>query len=143
MLYLKEGVLMGRKVIFMYALTIALLSGCSNKNEIVTVTEENTEQSVSEVITDEQALTAIQNYCYNKNPDLENVISEGTYPVYWDILSSDDNEVVILFRSYTGAQNRYYIDRNNGDTYVTEFVPSVMDEEERTDESFNVSDFLK
>ena len=128
------------KIIF-YILTCVLyiifLTGCT-KNSEVTI---DIEQSVSESITDEQAIAAIQNYCYNNNPDLESIVAENNYPVYWDISSSDEGEIVILFRSYTGSQNRYYIDRNTGDTYVTEFVPGIMDEEERTGESFNITEF--
>lgn len=45
--------------------------------------------------------------------------------------------------SYTAAQIRYYIDRNTGDTYVTEFVPGMTDGEGKTDEQFNVKDYYK
>jgi hypothetical protein len=93
-------------------------------------------------ITDEQALAAIKNYCFINNPDLEGIINEGEYPVYWDISSSDENEIVVVFRSYTGAQNRYYIDPVSGDTYGTELVPGIIDEEQRTEEFFNVRDYL-
>lgn len=93
-------------------------------------------------LSDEQALSAIRRYSYNNNPELESIVNAGDYPVYWDISSSDEHEVVVLFRSYTGAQIRYYIDRITGDTYVTEFVPGISSEEERTDESLNVRDYL-
>lgn len=104
--------------------------------------DEETAEAEEQVITEEQALDAIKSYCYIGNPDLESIVSAGQYPVYWDISSSDENEIVVLFRSYTGAQNRYYIDRNTGDTYVTEFVPGITSEEARTDESFNVRDYF-
>ena len=122
--------------ILMGVLLVLLLPGCSKKKEIPI--EVNVEQPAAEIITEEQAILAIRNYCVSNNPDLENIMNEGEYPVYWEVLSSDDNEIVVLFRSYTGAQNRYYINRHTGDTYVTEFVPGIMDEEERTDEQFNV-----
>ena len=35
-------------------------------------------------------------------PDLEEIVSAGEYPVYWEVASSDAEEIVILFRSYTG-----------------------------------------
>ena len=60
----------------------------------------------------------------------------------WEIASSNDKEIVVLFRSYTGAQVRYYINPVSGDTYVTEFVPGITEDEERTDESFNVKDYI-
>ena len=94
------------------------------------------------VITDEQAVAAIRNYCYINNSDLEGIVNEGEYPVYWDISASDENEIVVVFRSYTGALNYYYIDPVSGDTYVTELVPGIIDEEQRTDETFNVKDYM-
>jgi hypothetical protein len=93
-------------------------------------------------ITDDQALAAIQNYCRLNNPDLEKVENAGEYQVYWEIVSSDAKEIVVLFRSYTGAQIRYYIDPVSGDTTVTEFVPGISSAEERTDESLNVWEYI-
>ena len=93
-------------------------------------------------LTDELALSAIKNYCYAGNPDLEGIVNAGEHPVSWDIASSDAQEVVVLFRSYTGAEIRYYIDRSTGDAYVTEFVPGITPEEARTEESLNVWEFL-
>ncbi len=100
------------------------------------------EDPVNDVITDEQALSAIKNYCHITNPDLEAIEKAGEYPVYWEVVSGGENEIVVLFRSYTGAEVRYYIDPASGDTYVTEFVSGITPEEERTDESFNVKDYL-
>ena len=99
------------------------------------------DRSGSGTLSDEQALAAIRNYCIAGNPDLESIAAED-YPTYWELASSDANQVVVLFRSYTGAQVRYYIDRATGDAYVTEFVPGITPEEMRTDESLNVWDYL-
>ncbi len=96
-----------------------------------------------DVLTDEQAVTAVRNYCFSNQPDLEEIVKKGEYPVYWDISSSDENEVVVVYRSYTGALIRYYIDRATGDAYVTEFVPGIFTEEQRTDETLNVRDYLE
>ena len=93
-------------------------------------------------LTDKQAISAIKKYCYISNPDLERIVNAGEYPVDWKVLSSDERKVVVLFRSYTGAQIRYYIDRITGETYVTEFMPGISSKEERTEESFNVRDYL-
>ena len=90
-------------------------------------------------LTDEQALAAIQDYCYTNNPDLQSIAESGEYPVYWELLSSDENQIVVEFRSYTGSRNRYYINPVSGETYVTEFVPGITDEEQRTGESFYLS----
>ena len=93
-------------------------------------------------LSDDQALQAIKNYCYAGNPSLKEIESAGEYPVNWEITSSSAQEIVVLYVSYTGAQIRYYIDPVTGETYVTEFVPGITTEEERTSESFDVRDFL-
>ncbi len=96
-----------------------------------------------ERITDDQAVDAITDYCYAQNPDLKDIADAGEYPVYWEISSSDDKEIVVVFRSYTGSLTFYHIDPATGDTYVTEIVPGIIDEEERTDETLNVRDYIK
>ena len=92
-------------------------------------------------VSDEQALSAVKKYCCISNPELASIEQSGEAPVYWDVSSNGDRETVVLFRSYTGAQIRYYIDTVSGETYVTEFVPGITSEEMRTDESLNVWDY--
>ena len=99
------------------------------------------EGSESDALTDEQALEAVKNYCFSKNPDLKNKVDSGEYNIYWDVTSSNADKIVVLFRSYTSAQIRYYIDPISGETYVTELVPGIIDEEQRTEESFNIRDY--
>ena len=138
-------------------LIIVMFCGCSGKSDVTKINESAlndtfvstaepglpaTEIGTEEMLSDEQALSAIRSYCCTMNPDLENIVKTGKYPVYWNVSSSDEHEIVVLFRSYTGAQNRYYIDRITGDTYVTEFVPGITEKEQRSDESFNVRDFF-
>lgn len=94
-------------------------------------------------ITDDQALNAIKKYCVEKNPDLEGMVNSGEYEIYWNVESSSGTEIVVLYRSYTGAQVRYYIDPTSGDTYETEFMPGISSEEERTEETFNVKDYIE
>lgn len=100
------------------------------------------EAAAVEKLTDDQALDAIMNYCTTINPDLESMVNSEDYTVFWEISSSDEQQVVVLYRSYTGAEVRYYVDRTTGDTYVTEFVLGITDEEQRTDESLNARDYL-
>ncbi|MCR5627449.1 MAG: hypothetical protein K6F99_09025 [Lachnospiraceae bacterium] len=99
-----------------------------------------TDSEKSDQVSDETALGAIKNYCYKNNPDLKE-IEESGQDVSWEVESGDDKQVVVLYRSYTGAEVRYYIDRASGETYVTEFVKGITPEEERTEESFNVMDY--
>ena len=109
-------------------------------------TEETEEQCKAakaawDALTDEQALEAVKNYCFSKNPDLKNKVDSGEYNIYWDVTASNADKIVVLFRSYTSAQIRYYIDPISGETYVTELVPGIIDEEQRTEESFNIRDY--
>ena len=141
---------MNRKMIHMAAfvlLLMTMLCGCGRKmaasdtaGGVLNEASANTAEPAE--LSDEQALSAIRNYCLIRNPDLEDIVNAEEYPVYWEVSSSDEHEIVILFRSYTGSQNRYYMDRLTGDTYVTEFVPGITDEEQRSDESFNARDYL-
>lgn len=127
---------------FIMVLLLMLLCGCRRNNTTEPSEMPEAISSTVEKVSDEQALCAVKNYCCINNPDLENIVKEEEYPVYWEISSSDENEIVVLFRSYTGAQNRYYINRTTGDTYVTEYVPQITMEEQRTDETFNIRDYL-
>lgn len=93
-------------------------------------------------LSDQMALELIARHCMEQNPDLEEIVNAGQYDAYWEIVSSDPQEVVILFRSYTGAQVRYYVDRATGDVHVTEFVPGITPEEMPSEESLNVWDYV-
>ncbi|MCR5686991.1 MAG: hypothetical protein K6G58_03120, partial [Lachnospiraceae bacterium] len=94
-------------------------------------------------ITKEQAVEAIRRYCFANNPDLEAMSGSDDYTVYWDASVNDAGEIVVLYRSYTGAEIRYYIDPESGEAYATELVPGIIDEEQKTDERLNVNDYLE
>ncbi len=112
----------------------------ADESDETEVTEQT--ESVSDAVTAEQALDAIKKYCYDNNPDLKNMADSGEYNIYWEVVSNEADEIVVLYRSYTGALIRYYIAPVSGETYVTEFVPGIMDAEQRTEESFNVRDYI-
>ena len=122
-----------------------LLSGCGKTAPAETPAPVSTAapEAESKTLTDEQVLAAVRNYCILNTPDLESIAASEEAPVYWEITSSDEQQIVVLFRSYTGALVRYYVDRATGDTAVTEFVPGIMSEEQPTDEHFNVKDHLQ
>ena len=96
----------------------------------------------AEMITKEQALEAIKNYCYTNDPGLKDMEGSDEYTIFWDVSANDAGEIVVLYRSYTAAQIRYYIDPASGETYVTEQVPGIIDEEQRTEETLNIRDYL-
>ena len=105
-----------------------------------TVADEGTQSD--DAISQEQALEAIKNYCLINNPDLEGMVDSDEYTINWDVTTNEAGEIVVLYRSYTAAEIRYYINPDSGETYVTERVPGIIDDEQRTDENFNVKDYL-
>ena len=92
-------------------------------------------------ISSEQALAAVTRYCMIGNPELEEHVNAGDHPVSWGIEAEDADQIVVLFRSYTGAEIRYYIDPVSGETEVTEFVSGIMTEEQPAGETLNVWDY--
>lgn len=106
--------------------------------ETISVMDAQGERALSS----EQALSAVERYCYISNPDLKGIVDAGQYPVSWEVASSSEDEIVILYRSYTGAEVRYYIDPVSGDAHVTEYVSGVTGEEQPSGETLNVWDYL-
>lgn len=104
----------------------------------VTVMDPQGERAMS----DEQALAAVKRYCMSQNPDLKDIVNAGEHEVSWQITEYSEDQIVILFHSYTGADVRYYIDPVSGEAYVTEFVSGVTAEEQCTDETLNVWDYM-
>ncbi len=147
---------MRRVVIVAMSLMLALgMTACGNKNEDEIIggadeptvielptTSDKEDSEKQEKISDDQALDAIKKYCLQTNPDLEDMVNSEDYTIYWNVESSDDNQIVVAYRSYTGAILRYYINPFSGETYVTEFVSGITDDEERTDETLNVRDYM-
>ena len=93
-------------------------------------------------LTNDQSLTAIKKYWYKLNPDLKEMENSDGYTIYFEVESSNEEQIVVLFRSYTGALTRYYIDRSTGDTYVTGYMPGITEKEEKTGEEFNIKQYL-
>ncbi len=104
--------------------------------------EEDDGDDAPDVITDEEALDAVKNFVASTQPDIAAMENSDDYTVYFEVESSTGEEVVVLFRSYTASQTRFYIDRNTGDTKVTELVPGIIDEETPTGETFNIKNFM-
>ena len=93
-------------------------------------------------LSDEDALAAVYQYTTEMIPGLADMANSGESAVCWDIADSDESRVTVEFRSYTGALNRFTIDRVTGEAAVTEFVPGIMTEEQPTGETLNAWDFL-
>ena len=104
----------------------------------ITVMDPQGERAMS----DEQALSAVKRYCMITNPDLKGIVEAGEYPVSWQVTEYSEEQIVVLFHSYTGADIRYYIDPVSGDATVTEVVPAISSEEQPSAEALNVWDYL-
>jgi hypothetical protein len=129
--------------------TEALTEAKEVTTEEKTTEEKSTEEvttgtamEASETITEQRALEAIKQYSYLKDPNLKDMENSDEYTIYWDVSTNENNEIVVLYRSYTAAEIRYYINPSSGETYVTEFVQGITDEERKTEETFNIRDYL-
>lgn len=115
-------------------------AGADENGTAAEQTEETAE--TAELLTENQVLQAVKNYCFEVNPDLDTLAEQEEYDVDWEVSTNENNEIVVLFRSYTGSETRYYVDPASGDVHTTELVPGIMDEEQPSEETFNVKDYM-
>ena len=101
-----------------------------------------TSDNTMDVISEEQAYTAVINYCKATDPEFSEESNAEEHTEYWDVSTNEDGVIVVLYRSYTSAQIRYYIQPVTGEAYVTELVPGIIDEEQETGAMFNARDYL-
>lgn len=92
-------------------------------------------------LTDEQALEGFENYLYFKIKNLQQILDEDKIPCTWGIATSSKNEIMIMFKSHTGALLRYHINRNTGKTYVTQYAIET-NSYYRTRETLNVREYI-
>ena len=111
-------------------------------DDIYASKSQSSNKESADAITQNQALEAIKKYCFANDPDLESMMNSGDYTTYFEATKNDSGEIVVLYRSYTAAQIRYYINPTSGNVYVTELVPGIIDNEQKTDESFNIKDYM-
>lgn len=97
--------------------------------------------AAADTVTEEEALEAIKKYCSVNHPEVNEKLDSDEYTMYWSVSTNENDEIVVLFRSYTGALTRYYVDPATGQTYVTEQVPGIIDDEQRTEETLNIKEF--
>lgn len=137
---------MKKIIVLLMCCMLTMLAACGAKTEAETEygvhTEAIPESNATGSITQDQALEAIKQYCFANNPDLEEMAGSDEYTIFWDVTTNDAGEIVVLYRSYTGAEIRYYIDPESGDAHTTELVPGIIDEEQPSDETLNVRDYM-
>jgi len=132
------------KIICIVLALVLAATGCALQKDGKSTADGGNASTTAELkkITDDEALAAIRNYCYKTNPELKEDVDSKNGEIYWDISSSDEKEIVVLYHSYTSALTRYYIDRVSGYTYVTEYVKGITEEEQRNGISFNLRDYI-
>ena len=89
-------------------------------------------------ISAEMALEGVSNYCHSaydwsaaeENPDIMRV----------EMGVETDSAYQVVFRSYTGAQVNFYVDKASGKTRMVESVPALDVEEEAG--TINLFDYL-
>ena len=92
-------------------------------------------------LTDEEAMTGFTNYLYFKIKNLQKILDEDKVPCTWGIASSNKNEIMIMFKSNTGALLRYHINRNTGKAYVTQYSV-ISNSFYRTKETVNIRSYI-
>lgn len=92
-------------------------------------------------LTDEEAMTGFTNYLYFKIKNLQTILDEDKLPCTWGIASSNKDEIMIMFKSHTGALLRYHVNRNTGKTYVTQYAVQT-NSYYRTKETLNVREYI-
>ncbi len=142
-----------RKVIVPLLLCVAVLvTACGEEKEsedssvfeTMSVETQSQQETAADtgVITEEQAYAAVINYNKAIGSDVDGEVNSEGYSEYWEVSTNEDGKIVVLYRSYTGAQTYYYVDPVSGETYVTELVPGIIAEEQETGEVFNARDYL-
>ena len=104
---------MMKQIALLCLLATMLLCSCNSKS---------TKESPSK-ITAEMALEGVSNYCHSEydwsiakdNPDIMGV----------EMGEETDSSYQVIFRSYTGAQVNFYVNKESGTTRMEEYVPTL------------------
>jgi len=119
----------------------AVLSGCGAKKETADHAQP-TEASAAAAegeITAEMACEGVTNYCRGAYD--WSAAKENPSIMYVEMGEESETEYQVVFHSYTGALVYFYVDKSDGTTKMTEYVPALNIEEEAG--SFRLSDYLE
>ena len=131
-----------KKIFVPLALSVAVLVSACGVTEDSSASQALSKEVVSKAITEDEAYKAVINYNKAIESGIDDEMNTEGYTEYWDVSTNEDGQIVVLYRSYTAAQIRYYVNPISGETYITEFVPGIIDEEQKTGETFNARDYL-
>ena len=102
-----------KKLITICLLATMLLCSCGSKS---------TKESQSE-ITAEMALEGVSNYCHSAYD--WSIAKENPSIMYVQMGEETDSAYQVVFRSYTGAQVNFYVNKESGTTRMEEYVPTL------------------
>lgn len=126
---------------------VTILPGCGAKDTpadhspapavVSTVTPEST-AAREQTITEDMAYEGVNNYCRKMYDwSIAEELPEIMYVVRYD---ETDSEYVVMFRSYTGAHEYFYVDKTTGMTRMTFRDYGLNDEEDGG--TMNLWDYL-
>lgn len=89
-------------------------------------------------ITEEMAYAGVNNYCHiTYDWSIAEEIPDIMYVVNWD---ETETEYVVMFRSYTGAYEYFYVDKASGVTRIVSYEP--VQQKETDEGTINIWDYL-
>lgn len=89
-------------------------------------------------ITEEMAYAGVNNYCHiTYDWSIAEEIPDMMYVVNWD---ETETEYVVMFRSYTGAYEYFYVDKASGVTRIVSYEP--VQQKETDEGTINIWDYL-
>ena len=90
-------------------------------------------------ITEEMAYAGVNNYCHiTYDWSIAEEIPDMMYVVNWD---ETETEYVVMFRSYTGAHEYFYVDKASGVTRIVSYEP--VQQKETDEGTINIWDYLE
>ena len=89
----------------------------------------------------DQTLAAIERFCREQNPDLNNM-SQDEYSFYWELTSETEQEYVFTYCSYTGSFTYFHVNKATGEVTTMEYVPGITDGEGPGAEEFQIWDYI-
>lgn len=90
-------------------------------------------------ITEEMAYAGVNNYCHiTYDWSIAEEIPNIMYVVNWDEM---ETEYVVMFRSYTGAYEYFYVDKASGVTRIVSYEP--VQQKETDEGTINIWDYLE
>lgn len=102
-----------KQIALLFLLATMLLCSCGSKS---------TKESQSK-ITAEMAYEGVNNYCHSEYD--WSIAKDKPDIMYVEMGEETDSSYQVIFRSYTGAQVNFYVNKESGTTRMEEYVPTL------------------